>query len=85
MSSSAGSVVGVPRTGRGILEQRGRALTSPTESGCPPGFVFLGGACVPGTTQFQPGTMRAVVGKKLATRASVVGNTHGANRGYSRG
>lgn len=72
--SSAGGPAGAPPTGRQALIARGqgRALGSPGDTGCPPGFVFLGGDCVPGTAQFQPGTMRKAIQRQRAVRAKVV-------------
>ena len=69
MPTGASTVI----SGRKILEQRGRALTAPTESGCPPGFVFLGGNCIPATAQFQPGKARAAIDKKTKGRKAAVG------------
>lgn len=70
--SSAGGIVGTTKSGREALAQRGRALSAPSETGCPPGFVFLGGDCVPARSMFTPGKMRAVIGRQTATRRSVV-------------
>lgn len=56
---------------RQALEAKGRALGTPQETGCPPGYVFLSGDCVPARASFSPGMRRAVEERRRA-RVKVV-------------